>query len=61
MVKVSSIYLTRTQSYSPSKSENWMCVEDPFLQIWSHILMIKWPTHYVHNYSALYITIYSYK
>ena len=37
MVKVSRMRLTRTQSYSPSKSENWMCVEDPFLQIRSYI------------------------
>ena len=26
-------YLPWTLSYGPSKSENWMCVEDPFLQI----------------------------
>ena len=30
MVKVSSLHLTRTPSYDPSKLEYWMCVEDPF-------------------------------
>jgi len=25
------------ESYELSKYENWMCVEDPFSQIWSHM------------------------
>ena len=37
MVNVLSMYLTRTQSYIPLKSENWMCVEDPFSQIRSKL------------------------
>ena len=32
------MYPTRTKSYSPLMSENWMCVEDPFSLIWSHIV-----------------------
>ena len=29
----------RRLSYDPPSSCNWMCVEDPFPQIWSHIML----------------------
>ena len=35
--QISSQQLFPISSYELSKFINWMCVEDPFSQIWSHI------------------------
>ena len=37
MQKISGLYVLGNLSYSPPRTQNWMCVEDPFLQIQSHI------------------------
>ena len=37
MQKFSGLYMLCNLSYSPLSSWNWMCVEDPFSQIRSHI------------------------
>ena len=37
MVKVLGFYLTRVPRYGPLNSADWMCVEDPFSQIRSHM------------------------
>jgi len=38
-VRISRQWLYLIWSYQPSKMVKWMCVEDAFLQIWSHMYM----------------------
>ena len=40
MVKSLDLYALSNLSYSPLSSYNWMCVEDPFSQIRSHIMLV---------------------
>ena len=39
MNKVSELYVSQALNHVLSGSKNWMCVEDPFLQIRSHFFV----------------------